>query len=115
LREFRHPFNALQARALAMGVRAVDLRRNPPSAAAIARCKAAVAWRHQAVPVAVRTQERVPVLYFAVSADADRAAISQSLQQSCEEKIILVLALDDQIDATLTRLYGPDPDRVGEG
>jgi hypothetical protein len=110
-----NPFNALKARAYSEGVRAVDLTVNRPDSSAIARCTPLVAWRHRAVPVAVRTGERKPAIYFAVGPDADRERISRSLQECHEEKVMLVLALEEQIQETLTRLYGPHPDRVSEG
>ena len=107
------PFNLLQAKAHLAGLRAVDLKRNPPEATVIARWTPILAWRHRAVPIAARLERGARVLYVAVSPEADRERISRSLQECHEEQIVLVLALEEQIQETLTRLYGPDPDSDG--
>jgi hypothetical protein len=109
------PFNVLQAKAHFAGLRAVDLTRNPPEFAVAARWTPVIAWRHRAVPITTRVEKGSRVMYVAVGLETDRAMILRSLQECQEERVFLVLALEEQIEEALVRLYGPDPDaRVGQ-
>lgn len=113
LYDFRvKPFSILQAKAHIAGLRAVDLTRNPPEPAVVARWTPILAWRHRAVPITIRERKGMPTIYVAVSPEGDREMIGRSLQECHEERVELVLALEEQIQDTLTRLYGPDPDPV---
>jgi hypothetical protein len=65
------------------------------------------------VPIALRNERGKPTLYVAIGPQTDRETIGRSLQERHEEEVVLVLALEEQIFETLTRLYGPDPDAAG--
>jgi hypothetical protein len=104
------PFNILQPKAHVAGLRAVDLTRNPPEASVVARWTPILAWRHRAVPITIRDWQGTSTIYVAVGPEADREMIGRSLQECHEERVELVVALEEQVLETLTRLYGSDPD-----